>query len=86
MGKGLHRTGITSFAFLPLSQRDPASATAMIDELEKNLKEATDKGEISSALRKQYDIQLAMLRDNAVPDMEFIVFPGYFGARGETYH
>ncbi|KAG2005782.1 pyranose dehydrogenase [Coprinopsis cinerea AmutBmut pab1-1] len=77
-GKGLHRTGITSFAFLPLSSRDPKAAAALIDELEADLKKKKESGEISPALAKQYDIQLEILRNDKVPDMEFIVFPGYF--------
>ncbi|KAH6904393.1 GMC oxidoreductase [Coprinopsis sp. MPI-PUGE-AT-0042] len=82
IGKGLHRTGITSFAFLPLSQRDPASATALIDELEKNLKESTDRERSPLPSGSNMTFSWPCSGTTASPDMEFIVFPGYFGARG----
>ncbi|KAF6749503.1 GMC oxidoreductase [Ephemerocybe angulata] len=80
-GKGLHRTGITGFAFLPLSSRAPEETAALIDALEKDIKARTASGEISPALAKQYEIQLSVLKDDKLPDMEFIIFPGYFMAR-----
>jgi hypothetical protein len=67
---------------LPLSSRDPKAAAALIDELEADLKKKKESGEISPALAKQYDIQLEILRNDKVPDMEFIVFPGYFMCPG----
>ncbi|TFK27277.1 GMC oxidoreductase [Coprinopsis marcescibilis] len=80
-GKGLHRLGMSTFAFLPLSSRDPAATKTLIDVLEKDLNSKKESGEVSPSLAKQYDIQLSALRDDSLPDMEFIVFPGYFGAR-----
>ncbi|KAJ2925508.1 hypothetical protein H1R20_g11585, partial [Candolleomyces eurysporus] len=77
-GKGLHRTGLTSFAFLPLTTRDPVGTAKLIENLEKDIKERIDRGEIPPALAKQYEIQLATLKDDGLPDMELIIFPGYF--------
>ncbi|RXW15191.1 hypothetical protein EST38_g10664 [Candolleomyces aberdarensis] len=77
-GKGLHRTGLTSFAFLPLTARDPVGTAKLIENLEKDIKERIDRGEIPPALAKQYEIQLATLKDDGLPDMELIIFPGYF--------
>ncbi|TEB12679.1 alcohol oxidase [Coprinellus micaceus] len=80
-GKGTHRTGITAFAFLPLTSRAPEETSAAIGNLEKDIKDRIAKGEIPPALAKQYDIQLETLKDKGLPDMELIAFPGFFGAR-----
>lgn len=80
-GKGTHRTGITAFAFLPLTSRAPEETSAAINELERDIKARIAKGEIPPALAKQYELQLEALKDNTHPDMELIAFPGYFMAR-----
>lgn len=55
----------------------------LIENLEKDIKERIERGEIPPALAKQYEIQLDTLKNDSLPDMELIIFPGYFMPRGQ---
>lgn len=80
-GKGLFRSGISGLAFLPLTTRDPQGTGSLIASLESDIKDRIAQGKISPALAKQFEIQLSVLKDDKLPDMEVVVYPGFFGAR-----
>ncbi|KAF7970350.1 hypothetical protein HWV62_24322 [Athelia sp. TMB] len=87
-GKGLCRTGITSFAYFSLETASPTDAPAMIKSLEAEID--TRKANAPPGLKEQWDLQLEILRNNKVPDLEIVVVPGYMIAstpfeKGKSY-
>ncbi|RDB23961.1 Versicolorin B synthase [Hypsizygus marmoreus] len=77
-GKGIYRTGVTSFAYFPLSLINSDGARALLGATEKQIQELKDMSGAVPGLQDQLDIQLATLRDETLPDMEVIAFPGLF--------
>ncbi|KAJ7108233.1 GMC oxidoreductase [Mycena epipterygia] len=71
-GAGPLRLGIVSFAYYPLSAITPEAST-LIERAAAGLKNVEKPG-----LREQLDIQFDILRDDALPDLEVIGFPGLF--------
>ncbi|KAJ7631466.1 GMC oxidoreductase-domain-containing protein [Mycena rosella] len=75
--KGMHRIGITSFAYFPLK-----SPTSDAPALIKNTAESVDVLKKSGKLEPgQADIlnkKIQTLKDDTSPDLEIIAFPGYF--------
>ncbi|KAI0931110.1 hypothetical protein AcW2_000066 [Taiwanofungus camphoratus] len=72
-----HRLGITGFSYLPISVTHPKEAPSIIDGVTAYIKAQKKGGKVPPELAEQYDIQLRVLKDKSLPDMEFIVFPGY---------
>jgi choline dehydrogenase-like flavoprotein len=75
--KGMHRLGLTSFAYLPwrfafANGEEKKLIEDKVAELEKN------KDKFPPGLWEQYKIQIENLRDEAVPDLELAVFPGFY--------
>ncbi|KAF8434087.1 alcohol oxidase [Boletus edulis BED1] len=68
-GKGLLHLSATGMAFLPLDAISN-NASKLYEELKKDI----DTIQISSGLRKQYDLQLEHLRNQA-PSLEILVVP-----------
>lgn len=77
------RTGITSFAFFPLSAANPKEAPGFIASVAKKIEEAKKGGKLPPGLAEQLDIQLETLSSDTLPDLEVVVFPGYLQAGGE---
>ncbi|KAF8153936.1 GMC oxidoreductase [Crassisporium funariophilum] len=78
LGKGLQRTAIASFSYFPVSAANPKDTPAIIDKLEEEVKARDAKGELPAGLKEQLDIQIAVLRDDTLPDCEIAAFPGFF--------
>lgn len=74
--KGMHGTGITSFAYMPLSVANPKEASSLIANAETMIANQKTSGNWPAGLAEQYDLQIATLKDNTIPDFQFLVFPG----------
>ena len=73
---GLAFTGLN---FLPIQQlTSPARAAEIISSIEAKLAQGRANGSIPPGLQAQYEQQLAMLKDPAVPDVEIMVTPFSF--------
>ena len=77
----MHRIGITSFAYIPISAATSPSETERLykkaeADVEKQKKSLGAK--ISPGLADQLDLQLKALKDDTLPDLEFVGFPGFF--------
>ncbi|EIM84584.1 GMC oxidoreductase [Stereum hirsutum FP-91666 SS1] len=80
-GQGMARIGITSFAYIPISAATSSQETKRLYEkaeadVEKQKKALGDK--IPPSLEEQLKLQLKTLKDDTLPDLEFIAFPGFF--------
>lgn len=85
-GQGMARIGITSFAYIPISAATSSQETKRLYEkaeadLEKQKKALGDK--IPPSLEEQLKLQLKTLKDDTLPDLEFIAFPGFFTTESE---
>ncbi|KAI0653729.1 GMC oxidoreductase [Cubamyces menziesii] len=73
---GLAFTGLN---FLPIQKlTSPARAAEIISSIEAKLAQGRANGSIPPGLQAQYEQQLAMLKDPAVPDVEIMVTPFSF--------
>lgn len=82
----MHRIGITSFAYIPISAATSATEAQRLyqkaeAEVEKHKQALGNK--IPPGLAEQWDLQLKTLKDDSLPDLEFIAFPGFFTAESE---
>lgn len=75
---------ITSFAYIPLAFSSPQVAPALIKSVEDEVDAMKKSGSLPPGLAEQYDIQLKNLRDPEIPDLEVVVFPGYFAGNGTS--
>lgn len=80
------RIGITSFAYIPISAATSSQETKRLYEkaeadVEKQKKALGDK--IPPGLEEQLGLQLKTLKDDTLPDLEFIAFPGFFTTESE---
>ncbi|KAF9007049.1 GMC oxidoreductase, partial [Cyathus striatus] len=78
LGKGMHRLGVTSFSYFPISQANPSEAKALINKAEIEIKQLHESGKVSKGLVDQYRHQIATLRDDKQPDFEVFAFPGHY--------
>lgn len=69
--------GVASFAYVPLSVVNPKEATALVGKAEKTIEDQKASKTLPAGLLEQYNIQLAALKDNAHPDLEFLGYPGF---------
>ncbi|KAF9040114.1 GMC oxidoreductase [Panaeolus papilionaceus] len=76
--KGMHRVGITSFAYFPLSAADAAAASNMVQQLDEEIKSQKASSSLKPGLAEQLEIQLEILKDDTLPDIEIVAFPGLF--------
>ncbi|KDR78179.1 hypothetical protein GALMADRAFT_245214 [Galerina marginata CBS 339.88] len=74
-GMGMQRHGITSFSYFPLSVINSEAAHALIDNLETDVNAQKD---LEPGLKEQLHLQIAALRNDAIPDCELVVFPSMF--------
>ncbi|KDQ20129.1 hypothetical protein BOTBODRAFT_27543 [Botryobasidium botryosum FD-172 SS1] len=71
-GEGLYSISRGVIAFSPLKTLNPKAAEHMIASIEAKIREQKDP-----ALREQWALQLEAMKDNDVPDCEFIGSPNY---------
>ncbi|KDQ52343.1 GMC oxidoreductase [Jaapia argillacea MUCL 33604] len=76
--KGMYRLGITSFAYFPLSLANPSATPTLIASVERGITQAKRNPNLPPGLAEQWDIQLETLKDDTLPDLEIIAFPGFF--------
>ncbi|KAF8492466.1 GMC oxidoreductase [Gautieria morchelliformis] len=76
--KGMHGKGITAFSYFPLSVASPKEAPSVIAQASKFVEERKASGNLPAGLADQYDLQLAALRDDTLPDLEVAVMPSFF--------
>lgn len=76
--------GLTTFAFLPLSEISDRG-TALLAQQEKKVDNLVNDGYFESrpGLLEQYEAQLEAYRREDLPDCEFIYGPMYFGSVGK---
>ncbi|THH28509.1 hypothetical protein EUX98_g5668 [Antrodiella citrinella] len=72
-----HELGITAFSYLPMTIADPEAAKSFHARVAKFVADAKSSGKLPPGLAEQYDIQLKALKDDGVPDMEFVSWPGF---------
>ncbi|KAF8958575.1 GMC oxidoreductase [Flammula alnicola] len=77
-GQGIHRVGITSFSYIPLSSANADVASSVIDKAEKEVKARKEGGLLPPGLAEQFELQLSLFRDDTVPDLEIVAFPAFF--------
>jgi hypothetical protein len=76
----MYRTGATSFAYIPLSVVSPKDAPSLIGSVAKKIADSKRDGTLPPGLAEQLDVQLDILRNDALPDLEVVVFPGHMVA------
>jgi hypothetical protein len=76
-GKGAARIGATSFAFVPLSLANLEEAPALYEHVASRIKERKKGGSMPPGLAEQLEVQLAVLRDESLPDLEIILMPSF---------
>ncbi|KAJ7635381.1 GMC oxidoreductase [Roridomyces roridus] len=76
-GLGPQRAGLSSFSFLPLSTVNPHEAPALIDALDANLEKQKQAGSVPKWLKEQWELQMSVLKDDGLPDIELLLFPGH---------
>ncbi|KAF5376948.1 hypothetical protein D9615_007272 [Tricholomella constricta] len=77
-GKGLLRTGISSFTYLPLSMVKTPGAATLREKIEQEIEELKNTSGIAPGQREQLDIQLETLRSDKSPDFQFLPWPALF--------
>jgi hypothetical protein len=78
LGKGIMRLGITSFAYPSLSTANPKDFLSIYTKLAKSIEERKKSGNLPPGLAEQLDMQLAAVKNAAIPDLELVAFPGFF--------
>ncbi|KAJ7189182.1 GMC oxidoreductase [Mycena filopes] len=76
--KGMHRIGITSFAYIPFQSATPDGAPALVKKAKESVEALKKSGKLEPGQAEILDIQIQHLGDDKVPDLEIIAFPGYF--------
>lgn len=74
----MHRIGITSFAYFPLSAANAKEAPALIEHAAKEVEALKTTGTLPPGRAEQLDLQIAALRNDDIPDLEVVAFPGFF--------
>ncbi|KAF8872798.1 GMC oxidoreductase [Gymnopilus junonius] len=81
VGKGLHRTGLTSIAFFPLTSTKFEGIPSLIDDLEAEVDAKQKAGQLPPGLEEQLHHQISALRDDTIPDCEILIWPGWSSPR-----
>jgi hypothetical protein len=71
----MHRIGITSFAYFPLTSAT-SEAPALIEKAAQSVDALKKSGKLEPGQAEILDKQIQTLRDDALPDLEIIAFPG----------
>lgn len=82
--KGLNRTSLSGFTWLPLASISETKERAqdIIGRLRKRIEEKAEAGLLIPGLKEQYDIQLEELEMRGNGDCEILFYPRYFGIGG----
>ncbi|KAJ7637777.1 GMC oxidoreductase [Mycena rosella] len=75
--KGMHRIGITSFAYFPLTSAT-SDAPALIKKAAESVDVLKKSGKLEPGQADILDKKIQTLKDDTLPDLEIIAFPGYF--------
>jgi len=79
------RLGITSFAFPSLSTANPEEFPVLCAKLAGDIEKRKTSGNLPPGLAEQLDLQLAALKNETIPDLEFVGFPGLYSAHCERF-
>lgn len=71
----MHRLGITSFAYFPLTSAT-SEAPALIQKAVDSVEVLKKEGKLEPGQADVLDKQIESLKDDALPDLEIIAFPG----------
>jgi hypothetical protein len=71
----MHRIGITSFAYLPL-QSATSEAPVLIQKASESVDLLKSSGRLEPGQADILDKQIEALKDDTLPDLEIIAFPG----------
>lgn len=83
LGQGIHRVGLTSFAYFPLADINVEEAANIIKKAEEEVKTEVKGGNLRPGVEEQLNLQLSILQDSTVPDCEILALPGLFSMRGK---
>ncbi|KAF8198835.1 GMC oxidoreductase [Mycena galopus ATCC 62051] len=75
--KGMHRIGITSFAYLPYTAAT-SDASALIQRAAASVDALKNSGDLEPGQADIFDKQITNLKDDTLPDLEILAFPGFF--------
>ncbi|KZT24977.1 hypothetical protein NEOLEDRAFT_381389 [Neolentinus lepideus HHB14362 ss-1] len=78
--KRLHRLGITPLSYLPLSLYSQANEKVNIESVAYKIHSRKEAGGLAAGLSEQLNIQLSALLDDRTPNVNLILFSGYFTA------
>ncbi|KAF8519998.1 GMC oxidoreductase [Hysterangium stoloniferum] len=76
-GEGLHTTSETSFVYLPLSFVNPTGTPTLVESVSNRIEAQKKSGNLPPGLLEQLELQMAALRDEAIPDIELILLPQF---------
>lgn len=62
----------SAFAYFPLTFALPESGAKLLKNTEENIQKLKESGNLPPGLAEQYELQLAALRNPAVPDCQLI--------------
>jgi hypothetical protein len=79
----MYRTGVTSFAYIPLTTASPDEAPDLLEGIAKKVEGAKRDGRLPPGLAEQFDIQLDVLRNDTLPDVEITAVPLHMVAPSE---
>jgi hypothetical protein len=65
-------TRILVMGYLPLSVAHPTEITSLVSIAKRTIREKKVSGNVSAGLAEQYEHQLEALKDENVPDLQFI--------------
>jgi hypothetical protein len=71
----MHRIGITSFAYFPLTSAS-SEAAALIQQAAESVDVLKKSGKLEPGQADILDKQIESLKDDKLPDLEIIAFPG----------
>ncbi|OCH90043.1 GMC oxidoreductase [Obba rivulosa] len=74
----VHRYAINAFAYIPYSLANPEDAPSFMQKAEAHVQALKESGKLPPGLAEQYDLQLRALKDDKIPDVELIMFPGFY--------
>jgi hypothetical protein len=84
-GKGIYRTGVTSYTYIPLSTINPKEAPGLVEGVAKKINDAKRDGKLPPGLAEQLDVQLEILRNDTLPDVEIVAVPCHMVAPSECH-
>jgi hypothetical protein len=67
-------------SFFPLSLANPADISAINERVAARIEQRKSSGTLPPGLAEQLDLQLAVLRNDSLPDMELVLLPSFYPA------